>query len=243
MVILWPAVVLVGVKLVITGVAAVMLTLNALDAVPPTVTITGEEPTASAGTVAVMEVLVTAVTGALVPPIVTVAPEAKFVPVIASAVPGLAEAGLTPEIVGVTADTVSGNEPVDWPFTVITTLGVPAATEGTIKVSCVLLCTVTPEAAALPTTTVAPAAKLLPVAVMVVPGVAAVGLSEVRVGITACVVTHGPVALTVMALLPKVTEPVVQLVPLMMTCWPNAALPKHVASAVIASKLRKYLFM
>ena len=55
---------------------------------PFTVTVTVTAPAACAGVVAVIEVLLTAVTFvAAVPPNVTVAPAAKFVPVIVTPVP------------------------------------------------------------------------------------------------------------------------------------------------------------
>ena len=55
---------------------------------PLTVTVTVTAPAACAGVVAVIDVLLTTTTlVAAVPPNVTVAPEAKFVPVIVTAVP------------------------------------------------------------------------------------------------------------------------------------------------------------
>jgi len=55
---------------------------------PPTVTVTVTAPALPAGVVAVICVLLTTVTlVAAVPPNVTVAPDAKFVPVIVTAVP------------------------------------------------------------------------------------------------------------------------------------------------------------
>ena len=70
---------------------------------PPTVTVTVTAPTLPAGVVAVMVVLLTtAILVAAVPPNVTVAPAAKFVPVIVTAVPPVVEPafGDTPLTVG-----------------------------------------------------------------------------------------------------------------------------------------------
>jgi hypothetical protein len=72
---------------------------------PFTVTVTVTAPAACAGVVAVIEVLLTTTTlVAAVPPNVTVAPEAKFVPVIVTAVPPAVDPvfGLTLVTVGTT---------------------------------------------------------------------------------------------------------------------------------------------
>lgn len=70
---------------------------------PLTVTVTVTAPTAPAGVVAVMDVLLATTTlVAAVEPNVTVAPEAKFVPVMVTAVPPRVEPvlGDTPVTVG-----------------------------------------------------------------------------------------------------------------------------------------------
>jgi hypothetical protein len=69
-----------------------------------TVTVTVTAPTACAGVVAVIEVLLTTTTFvAAVPPNVTVAPEAKLVPVIVTAVPPSID-----PLLGLTLVTVGG---------------------------------------------------------------------------------------------------------------------------------------
>jgi hypothetical protein len=72
---------------------------------PPTVTVTVTSPALPAGVVAVIDVLLTTTTFvAAVAPNFTVAPVAKFVPVIVTAVPPATTPlfGLTPLTVGVT---------------------------------------------------------------------------------------------------------------------------------------------
>jgi hypothetical protein len=77
---------------------------------PLTVTVTVTAPAACAGVVAVIVVLFTTVTlVAAVPPNVTVAPAAKFVPVIVTAVPPAVD-----PLFGATLSTV-GEEPVCCP--------------------------------------------------------------------------------------------------------------------------------
>ena len=70
---------------------------------PPTVTVTVAVPALPAGVVAVMVVLLTtAILVAAAPPNVTVAPAAKFVPVMVTAVPPVVDPvlGDTPPTVG-----------------------------------------------------------------------------------------------------------------------------------------------
>ena len=77
-----------GDTLVTVGITAYVYPLVRLPLWPPTVTVTVTAPALPAGVVAVIVVLFTTLTFvAAVPPNVTVAPEAKFVPVIVTAVP------------------------------------------------------------------------------------------------------------------------------------------------------------
>jgi hypothetical protein len=156
---------------------------------PLTVTTTSKVPAACTGVVAVTWVALTTLTPvAAVPPTVTVAPAAKFVPVIVMTVPP--DAG--PDV-GLTAPTVGGTTYVnwsaalgalDWTPTVTTTSATPAACAGVVAVSCVALTTLTPVAGVPPTVTVALASKAVPVIVMVVPPAVdpEVGLTPVTVG-------------------------------------------------------------
>src|SRR3984885_10680082 len=101
----------------------------------------------------------------------TVAPAAKFVPVIVTAVPPSVDPlfGLTLVTVGVTtqANPFAGLPPC--PFTVPVTVTAPALPAGVVAVIVVLFTTPTLVAAVAPNFTVAPAAKLVPVIVTAVP--------------------------------------------------------------------------
>jgi hypothetical protein len=183
------------------------------------VTATATAPTAPAGVVAVIVVaFVTTTFVAAVPPNVTVAPVAKFVPVIVTAVP--------PAVVplfGLTLVTVGGATyvnalarlPLCPPGLFTVTVTAPAAPAGAVAVIVVLLVTTTFVAAAAPNVTVAPAAKFVPLIVTAVPPavVPLFGLTPVTVGtgpdtdenVTICI-THGPVdtSVAVALLLPAV---------------------------------------
>jgi hypothetical protein len=104
-------------------------------------------------------------------PNVTVAPVAKFVPVIVTAVPPAVD-----PLVGETLLTVGATAYVNpllrlplSPLTVTVTVTAPALPAGVVAVILVLLTTVTFVAAALPNVTVAPVAKFVPVMVTAVP--------------------------------------------------------------------------
>ena len=156
---------------------------------PPLVTVTVTGPAVPAGVVAVMLVLLTTVTFvAAVLPKVTVAPEAKLVPVMVTEVPPAVEPllGLTLVTVGVTTYV---NPPVRLPLCpdcVTVTLTAPALLAGVVAVMVVLLTTVTLVAGAVPNVTVAPEAKLVPVMVTAVPPAVEplLGLTPVTVGVT-----------------------------------------------------------
>src|SRR4029079_14519462 len=130
-------------------------------------------PAACAGVTAVIDVeLATVTLVAAVPPIVTVAPVAKFVPVIVTFVPP----AVVPAV-GEIAVTVGGARYVNPdarvalnPLALVTTtLTAPAAWAGVVPVIDVALATVTLVAAVPPTVTVAPVAKFVPVIVTLVP--------------------------------------------------------------------------
>src|SRR5580693_8388021 len=106
-----------------------------------------------------------------VPPKVTVAPEAKFVPMIVTAVP--------PAVVPVFGDTLVtvgvtmyvnplARLPV-CPLTVTVTVTAPALPAGVVAVMVVLFTNVTLVAGVPPKVTIAPEAKLVPVIVTAVP--------------------------------------------------------------------------
>lgn len=108
---------------------------------------------------------------AAVEPNVTVAPEAKFVPVIVTAVPPAVE-----PVLGETPVTVGTRKYVKplvrlplWPLTVTVTVTAPVVPAGVVAVMLVLLATTTLVAAAVPKVTVAPEAKFVPVMVTAVP--------------------------------------------------------------------------
>jgi len=183
------------------------------------VTVTVTTPALPAGVVAVIVVLFTIVTPvAAVPPNVTVAPAAKFVPVIVTAVPPA-----TGPLFGLTLLTVGGamyvnplaRLPLPPPVFVTVTVTAPALPAGVVAVIVVLFTTVTPVAAALPNVTVAPVAKFVPVIVTDVPPPVEplFGLTPLTVGIgpviaenVAICITHGPdpVSVAVALLLPAV---------------------------------------
>ena len=137
------------------------------------VTVTVTAPTLPAGVVAVIVVLFTTVTFvAAVLPNFTVAPAAKFVPVIVTAVPPAAG-----PLLGDTLVTVGGaiyvnalaRLPLCPPVLVTVTVVAPALPAGVVAVIVVPFTTTTFVAAALPNVTVAPAAKFVPVIVTDVP--------------------------------------------------------------------------
>ena len=108
---------------------------------------------------------------AAVPPNVTVAPVAKFVPVIVTAVPPavvpLFGAHLSPSAYHVSESVRQA--PASAPGLVTVTVAAPALPAGVVAVIVVLLTTTTFVAAVLPKVTVAPAAKFVPVIVTAVP--------------------------------------------------------------------------
>src|SRR5262249_47327614 len=110
---------------------------------------------------------------AAVPPIVTVAPELKLVPVIVTLVPPATgpEFGATVATVGARPRFVNSLVwvPLCVSALVTVTSTMPAVCAGVVAVIVVLLTTVTPVAAVPPIVTVAPAAKPVPVIVRAVP--------------------------------------------------------------------------
>jgi hypothetical protein len=139
---------------------------------PPTVTVTVTPPAADAGVVAVIVVLFTTTTFVADPfPNFTVAPEAKFVPVIVTAVPPATGPlfGLTLLTVGVTTYVYPFVRLPLCPLTVTVTVTAPAVPAGVVAVIVVPFTTTTFVAAAAPNVTVAPAAKFVPVIVTDVP--------------------------------------------------------------------------
>jgi hypothetical protein len=138
------------------------------------VTFTVTAPTLPAGVVAVMLVLLTTTTlVAAADPNVTVAPEAKFVPVMVTAVPPAATPlfGLTLLTVGLTTYVNPLARLPPCPLTVTVTVTAPALPAGVVAVICVPLTTTTFVAAAEPNVTVAPDTKFVPVIVTAVPPV------------------------------------------------------------------------
>ena len=125
---------------------------------------------------------------AAVPPNVTVAPAAKFVPVIVTAVPPAVG-----PLFGLTLLTV-GSRNIGKPIAqtsaltarlVTVTVTAPALPAGVVAVIVVLLTTTTLVAAALPNVTAAPAAKFVPVIVTAVPPATGplLGLTLLTVGV------------------------------------------------------------
>jgi hypothetical protein len=119
-------------------------------------------------------------------PKVTVAPEAKFVPVMVTPVPPAVG-----PLLGLRLVTVGWPMYVNplarlplCPFTVTVTVIAPALPAGVVAVRVVLFTTTTLVAAALPNFTVAPAAKFVPVMVTAVPPAAGplFGLTLLTVG-------------------------------------------------------------
>lgn len=140
---------------------------------PVFVTTTVTAPAACAGVVAVMLVLLTTTTFvAAVPPNVTVAPVAKLVPEIVTAVPPAVDPLLGDTLVTVGVP-IYVKPLVRLPFKppgfVTTTVTAPTAWAGVVAVMLVLLTTTTFVAAVPPNVTVAPVAKLVPVMVTAVP--------------------------------------------------------------------------
>jgi hypothetical protein len=152
------------------------------------VTVTVTAPAVPAGVVAVIVVLLTTTTlVAAAAPKVTVAPEAKFVPVTVTDVPPRLD-----PLFGLTLVTVGGatyvNPPVrlpERPFVLVTvTVAAPAVPAGVTAVIVVLLTTTTLAAPTPPIVTVAPAARFVPVIVTDVPPATPplLGLMPVTVG-------------------------------------------------------------
>jgi hypothetical protein len=132
---------------------------------PLTVTVTVTTPAVPAGDVAVILVLLATTTlVAAVPPNVTVAPEAKFVPVIVTDVPPPAGPvlGATLVMVGVTTYVNPLLSVPLCPLTVTVTPTGPALPAGVVAVMLVLLTTATLVAAVDPNFTVAPDTKFVP---------------------------------------------------------------------------------
>jgi hypothetical protein len=131
----------------------------------------------------------TATPVAAVPPNVTVAPAAKFVPVIVTAVPPAVDPLFGDTLVTVGTITYVypfAKLPLCDPGLVTVTVTAPASPAGVVAVIVVLFTTVTPVAAVPPTVTVAPAVKFVPVIVIVVPPavVPLLGDTPVTVGAT-----------------------------------------------------------
>ena len=181
----------VGDTLAIVGRATYVNAL-ALVAVPPTVvTATLCAPAVPAGVVAVMTVAVLVKIVAATPPTFTLVAPVKFVPVIVMVVPPATgpEIGVTVVMVG-SATYVNAAVLVAVPPTVVTaTSFAPTAPAGVTAVMEVELTTTTLVAATPPTFTVAPARKLVPVRVMVLPAASgpALGVTDVSVGAAAYV--------------------------------------------------------
>jgi hypothetical protein len=138
----------------------------------PTVTVTVTAPTLPADVVAVIVVLFTTTTFvAAALPNVTVAPVAKFVPVIVTAVPPAVDPvfGLTLLTVGATTYVYPFVRLPLTPLTVTATVTAPNAPAGVVAVIVVLFTTTTFVAAALPNVTVAPVRKFVPVIATDVP--------------------------------------------------------------------------
>ena len=138
------------------------------------VTRTLTAPAACAGVVAVIVVpLRTATPLAGLPPRLTVAPAAKLVPVIVTAVPPEVRPALGVTLLTVGAVKLYVNALESAPFCpsglVTVTATVPAAPAGVVAVMVVPLTTATAVAALLPRLTVAPATKLAPLIVIAVP--------------------------------------------------------------------------
>jgi hypothetical protein len=141
-------------------------------------------------------------------PNVTVAPVAKFVPVIVTDVPPA-----TGPLLGLTLLTVGGATYVNplarlplCPLAVTVTDTAPALPAGVVAVIVVLFTTTTFVAAALPNVTVAPVAKFVPVIVTEVPPAVdpvfgltllTVGTGPVTAANVAICITHGPDAVSV----------------------------------------------
>jgi len=156
---------------------------------PFTVTATVTAPALPAGVVAVIDVLLTTTTlVAAVAPNFTVAPAAKFVPVIVTAVPPVAGPlfGLTLLTVGATTYVNPLARLPLCPLTVTVTVTAPVLPAGVVAVIVVLFTTTTLVAAALPNVTVAPATKFVPVIVTAVPPAVdpLFGLTLLTVGVT-----------------------------------------------------------
>jgi hypothetical protein len=138
----------------------------------PTVTVTVTAPALPADVVAVIVVLFTTTTFvAAALPNVTVAPVAKFVPVIVTAVPPAVDPvfGLTLLTVGATTYVYPFVRLPLTPLTVTATVTAPNAPAGVVAVIVVLFTTTTFVAAALPNVTVAPVRKFVPVIATDVP--------------------------------------------------------------------------
>jgi len=139
---------------------------------PLTVIVTVTAPALPAGVLAVIWVALTTTTlVAAVAPNVTVAPVAKFVPVIVTAVPPAVGPPMGEILVtaGITAYVNPLARLPLCPLTVTVTVTAPALPAGVVAVMVVLFTTTTLVAAAAPNVAVAPAAKFVPVIVTAVP--------------------------------------------------------------------------
>ena len=174
-------------------VGAVALKVNAFASVPlcPSgfVTVTLTLPAAPAGVVAVMVVLFTKVIAvAALLPRLTVAPATKFAPLIVIAVPPMVDpvAGVTLATLGAGKLYVNAFASIPLcPLALVTvTFTLPATPAGVVAVMVMLLTTITEVAAPLPTLTVVPAAKLVPLTVIAVPPVVSpeLGVTLLTVG-------------------------------------------------------------
>src|SRR5439155_921443 len=172
------------------------------------VTITA--PAACAGFVFVIVLLLTTDTPvAGLPSTLTVAPAAKLVPVMVTAVPPVVgpDAGATLLTVGAGPRYVKPLASV--PFCasglVTVTLTAPAACAGVVAVIVELFTTLTPVAALPPTLTVAPVTKLAPVIVTAVPPVVGPeeGATVLTVGAGADAVLNVAICMTQLPLVPS----------------------------------------
>jgi len=199
-----PAVVEVGVRLVIVGVPGALMENDAPDDVPAeSVTVTVAEPVLAmrlAGTAAVNWVELTNVVVSVVLPHCTVAPERKFVPLtvrVNAAPPAVMDVGDRLVIVGtpeLVVKVTAGEVPPESFTVTLTEPAVAIRLAGTAAVNCVALTYVVVRAV-LPHCTVAPETKFVPLTVRVKadpPAVVEVGDRLVIVGATAVMVNVAP---------------------------------------------------
>jgi len=232
-----------GLTLLTVGGVTYVNPLARLPLCVPIVTVTVTAPALPAGVVAVMLVLLTTATFvAAALPNVTVAPVAKFVPVIVTAVPPAVDPvfGLTLVTVGATTYVYPFVRlPLCDPRLVTVTVTPPALPAGVVAVMLVLLTTTTVVAAALPNVTVAPVAKFVPVIVTEVPPDVdpVLGLTLLTVGGTVYVYPFVRLPLCPLSVTVTVTAPAlpagvvaVMLVLLTTTTFVAAALPNVTAA-------------